>query len=110
VLSPSYHGATLRAKLTYSSNTFDQICSCRLSGGWCHSLPGAVDIVTFSMRNTGRGGWRDMAEHALCYRKNHARARQVKSSLPHLDLSYEAMADDVNYQLERLFVFLAWSL
>jgi len=73
VLSPSYHVATLRAKLIYSSNAFDQIYSCRLSGGWCHSRPGAMDFVISSMRNTGRGGWRDMAEHALCYRQNHAR-------------------------------------
>lgn len=75
-------------------------------GGIIHLHRDPVDFAVSGMRNTGRGGWWGVAEHALRYRLYHARARQVERSLPNLNLSYEALADDIDGQLERLFRFL----
>ena len=74
--------------------------------GIVHLYRDPVDFVNSSIRNTGRGGWAGMVEHALRYRLYHARARQVGYGLPGLTLSYEALADDVDERLERLFAFL----
>jgi len=52
-LAPSFHGATLLAKLINAHP------------GVIHLYRDPVDFVASSMRNTGKGGWRGVIEHAL---------------------------------------------
>lgn len=60
-----------------------------------------------SMRNTGRGGWAGIVEHALRYRLYHARTRQAsRHAKASITLSYEGLADDIDRELERLFHFM----
>lgn len=75
-------------------------------GGVIHLYRDPVDFVASSMRNTRRSGWRGVIEHSLRFRLYHARARQVERSLAHIRVHYEALADDIDGQLERLFEFL----
>lgn len=75
-------------------------------GGIIHLYRNPVDFVASSIRNTGRGGWRGLIEHALRYRLYHARARQAEFGVPSLVMHYESLATDIDGELARLFGFL----
>ncbi|WBA17147.1 sulfotransferase [Salinivibrio kushneri] len=74
--------------------------------GVIHLYRDPVDFVASGMRNSNRNGGGAALEHALRYRLYHARARQIGHSLRTIDVSYEALSDDINHQLARVFVFL----
>lgn len=75
--------------------------------GVIHLRRDPVDFVASSIRNTGRGGWAGIVQHALRHRLYHARARQAsRHAKASITLSYEGLADDIDGELERLFRFM----
>lgn len=74
--------------------------------GVIHLHRDPVEFVASSMRNTGKGGWRGVVEYALRYRLYHARARQIARDVPYLPVHYEALADEIEGELARIFRFL----
>lgn len=75
-------------------------------GGVIHLHRDPVDFASSSIRNTDKGGWRGVIEHALRYRLYHLRARQVGQDAQYLPVHYESLADDIDGELARLFRFL----
>ena len=75
--------------------------------GVIHMRRDPVDCVASSIRNTGRGGWVGTGEHALRHRLYHAHARQAaRHARAAINVSYEALADDTDAELARIFRFL----
>ncbi len=74
--------------------------------GIIHLYRDPVDFIVSSMRNTGKSGWKGVIEHSLRYRLYHTRARQVGRDAPYLPIHYEALAEDIDGELTRLFRFL----
>jgi hypothetical protein len=74
--------------------------------GIIHLYRHPVDFAASSMRTTGRNRVRGLVEHSLRYRFYHRRARQIEKTVPHIEVSYEAMSEEINEQLARIFRFL----
>ena len=74
--------------------------------GLIHIRRRASDFVASSYKSTKRDGTLGLIEHSLRYRMYHRHASRLANDTPHLNISYEALGEDTDGELARVFRFM----
>lgn len=74
--------------------------------GVIHLVRDPCDFVKSSMKNS-KNDFNTLVDRAFVYRLYHQKTQRLRKFVPYLKLDYEAVTDDTNETLQRLFEFMA---